>query len=81
MDQTKTLKGKFKNENIRITILGQSSVSKEYMIQVKVLKNTKQNKDLLDELGQTETCYRLTKNAFYTREKLEAIIKRYDLRR
>ena len=76
----KDLKGKFKNKNISIDILGKSARSGEYMIQVKVLVNNRSNKELLDKLAKIDTCYRLTRNAFYTREALEALIKEHDLK-
>ena len=75
------IKGKYTNKNISIEILGQSSISKDYCVQIKVLVNNQENKKILEELGQCETCYRLTKNAWYSCEQLEVIFKQYDLRR
>ena len=81
MKQKNILKGKFKNKNISIEILGQSAISGEYCVQVKVLINNRDNVKILEELGTVETSYKLTKNAWYTRKRLEAIFKQYDLRR
>ena len=76
----KKLRGKFKNKNISIEILGVSERTGEYMVQIKVLVNNKPNKELLCELGTMETCYRLTENAFYTREDLDKIIEEHNLK-
>lgn len=75
------IQGKYNNENISIEIIGQSTISYLYCVQIKVLKSTPINKAVLEELGQSETCYRLTKNAWFTRERLLEIFKQYNLRR
>jgi len=79
MEKQKKLSGKYKNKDISIEIIGKSAISGKYMVQVKALVSNKTSKELLAKLGEIETCYRLTKNAFYTQDELEAILMVYGL--
>jgi len=79
MEKQKKLSGKYKNKDISIEIIGESAISGKYMVQVKALVSNKTSKELLAKLGEIETCYRLTQNAFYTQDELEAILMVYGL--
>ena len=71
------MKKKYSNSELTITIFGKSTIYNTYYVQVKIYSN--KSKSLLNEIGQIETCYRLTRNAVYTEKELKAIIKKYKL--